>query len=111
MRIIEETLAPGAVVAEIARRHGIATSLVFTWRRQARVASSPSTVPHLVPVRIVPAEPAAERAASMEPPAAVPVRKRRGVIEIKLGDGRSVRVDENVDAEALRRVLDVLSRR
>ncbi|WP_438744257.1 transposase [Bradyrhizobium sp. U531] len=26
MRIIEETLAPGAVVTEIARRHGISTS-------------------------------------------------------------------------------------
>src|ERR1700686_2170125 len=38
MRIIEETLAPGAVVTEIARRHGIATSLVFTWRR-ARLAT------------------------------------------------------------------------
>ena len=34
MRIIEETLAPGAVVTEIARRHGIATSLVFTWRQR-----------------------------------------------------------------------------
>jgi transposase len=32
MRIIEETLAPGGVVTEIARRHGISTSLVFTWR-------------------------------------------------------------------------------
>ena len=111
MQIIEETLAPGAVVAEIARRHGIATSLVFTWRRQARVASSPSTVAHLVPVRIVPAEPVAEKAPSMEPPSAAPVRKRRGLIEIKLGDGKSIRVDENVDAEALGRVLDVLSRR
>ena len=30
MRIIEETLTPGAVVTGIARRHGIATSLVFT---------------------------------------------------------------------------------
>jgi hypothetical protein len=29
MRIIEETLAPGAAVTDIARRHGIATSLVF----------------------------------------------------------------------------------
>ena len=38
MRIIEETFAPGAVVTEIARRHGIATSLVFTWRR-ARLTS------------------------------------------------------------------------
>jgi transposase len=35
MRMIEETLAPGAVVTEIARRHGIATSLPFTWRRRA----------------------------------------------------------------------------
>jgi transposase len=111
MRIIEETLAPGAVVAEIARRHGIAASLVFTWRRQARVASSPSTVAHLVPVRIVPAELVAEKAPSMEPPSTVPIRKRRGPIEIKLGDGKSIRVDENVDAEALGRVLDVLSRR
>src|SRR6266545_3586815 len=43
MRIIEETLAPGAVVTEIARRHGIATSLVFTWRRRARVTTVAST--------------------------------------------------------------------
>src|ERR1700693_1537425 len=39
MRIIEETLAPGAVVTEIARRHGIATSLVFTWRRRGRAGA------------------------------------------------------------------------
>ena len=38
MRIIEETLAPGAVVTEIARRHGLSTSLVFTWRRRARLS-------------------------------------------------------------------------
>jgi transposase len=38
-------------------------------------------------------------------------RKRRGLIEIELGDGKRVSVDENVDAEALGRVLDVLSRR
>jgi transposase len=36
MRIIEETLAPGARVTEVARRNGIAASVVFTWRRQAR---------------------------------------------------------------------------
>src|SRR5438874_13580200 len=49
MRIIEETLAPGAVVTEIARRHGIATSLVFTWRRRARLATVASAGPRLVP--------------------------------------------------------------
>ena len=107
MRIIEETLAPGAVVTEIARRHGIATSLVFTWRRRARLATVASAGPRLVPVQVA----AAESVRSIEAPAAIPARKRRGVIEIELGDGKRVSVDENVDADALGRVLDVLSRR
>ena len=107
MRIIEETLAPGAVVTEIARRHGIATSLVFTWRRRARLATVASAGPRLVPVQVA----AADSVRSIEAPAAIPARKRRGVIEIELGDGKRVSVDENVDADALGRVLDVLSRR
>jgi transposase len=36
VRIVEETLVPGAKVTEVARRNGIAASVVFTWRRQAR---------------------------------------------------------------------------
>ena len=107
MRIIEETLAPGAVVTEIARRHGIATSLVFTWRRRSRLATVASAGPRLVPVQVA----AAESVQSIQAPAAIPARKRRGVIEIELGDGKRVSVDENVDADALGRVLDVLSRR
>jgi transposase len=35
-RIVEETLAPGAVVSEVARRHRLTPQQVFTWRRQAR---------------------------------------------------------------------------
>jgi transposase len=77
MRIIEETLAPGVVVTEIARRHG---------------------GPRLIPVRV--AASAAESVGSIEVPAAMPARKRRGLIEIELGDGNRVSVDENVDAEA-----------
>jgi transposase len=107
MRIIEETLAPGAVVTEIARRHGIATSLVFTWRRRARLATVASAGPRLVPVQVA----TAASVQSIEAPAAIPARKRRGVIEIELGDGKRFSVDENVDADALGRVLDVLSRR
>ena len=36
-RIVEETLLPGAVVSEVARRHDVAQSLLFAWRRRARV--------------------------------------------------------------------------
>jgi len=35
-RIVEETLAPGAVVSDIARQHGLRPQQVFSWRRQAR---------------------------------------------------------------------------
>src|SRR5690349_12575190 len=42
-RIVEETLVPGAVVSEIARRHGLTPQQVFTWRRQARQSSATKT--------------------------------------------------------------------
>src|SRR2546423_9329661 len=83
MRIIEETLAPGAVVTEIARRHGIATSLVFTWRRRARLATVASAGPRLVPVRVAAA--AARSGRSIEAPPAVPGRERRCPLPIQLG--------------------------
>ena len=49
-RIVEETLVPGAVVSEIARRHGLTPQQVFTWRRQERqfppqMAEDPPFVP------------------------------------------------------------------
>src|SRR5947208_4752696 len=52
-RVIEETLIPGAVVSEIARRHGLTPQQVFTWRRQARrlptpMADDPPFVPAVV---------------------------------------------------------------
>lgn len=34
-RITEEAMAPGAVVSEIARRHGMSPQHLFTWRRLA----------------------------------------------------------------------------
>jgi transposase len=40
-RIVEETIRPGASVADVARRHGLNANLVFTWRRAMQPASSP----------------------------------------------------------------------
>ena len=73
MRMIEETLAPGAVVTEIARRNGIATSLLFTWRRRARLATVASAGPQRVPVQLTPS--AAESGRSIEAPVAMRSRK------------------------------------
>jgi transposase len=111
-RIVEETLAPGAKVTEVARRNGVAASVVFTWRRQARTIEQVG--PRFAPVQIAAAEaveqnlkPASEDDRRIrQVPAA-----RNGLIEIDLGNRRRIRVDAHVDPEALARVLDVLERR
>lgn len=35
-RILTEAFAPGACVADVARRHDISTGLIYTWRRKLR---------------------------------------------------------------------------
>ena len=37
-RILEEAFAPGACVAQVARRHDVSTALVYTWRRKLSAA-------------------------------------------------------------------------
>src|SRR5208282_2793614 len=107
-RIVEETLMPGAVVCEVARRHGVAQSLLFTWRRQARAPESDRRDGSiLLPVEIG-AAPSRTEAAGQSRATASSRRAKSGVIEIELGSGSRVRVDNEVDADALRRVLNVL---
>ena len=111
VRLIEETLQAGETVCGVARRHGLAQSLLFTWRRQARAGRlGGEVVPALVPVEITSAPPAPTCAP--QPPSTPPAqRARAGIIEIELGGGCRVRVDREVDAEALQRVLELLRRR
>jgi transposase len=112
-RIVEETLMPGAVVSEIARRHRMAQSLLFTWRRLARTAGPVGRDGSiLLPVEIdATAPPPGSEAARPPRSATGGLRKRSGIIEIELGSGSRVRVDSDVDADALRRVLSVLGER
>jgi len=109
VRLVEETLQAGETVCGVARRHGVAHSLLFTWRRQARQGRlGGDTVPALVPVEITPV---AAPVSSDAPESAPAQRGRSGIIEIELGGGCRVRVDRDVDVEALQRVLDLLRRR
>jgi len=36
LRILGEAFAPGACVANVARRHDVSTGLIYTWRRKLR---------------------------------------------------------------------------
>ena len=101
LRIVEETLQPGVTVSEVARHHGLAPSVIFTWRRLAREGRLGETAgPVFMPVEITPVP-------AQAAPVASPAR-RTGLIEIVLSCGRRIRVDREVDAEALRRVLQVV---
>ncbi len=109
VRIVEESLQPGASVTVVSRRNRVSKSLVYEWRRLARSGElGADAAARFVPVEIAPpaapdATPAQDARRSLLPP-----RRRNGLIEIELDGGRRVRVDAQFDAEALRRVLDVL---
>src|SRR3569833_2466147 len=50
LRIVRETLEPGAVAKAVADRHGISTGLLFTWRKEMLATA----VSGFVPVDVVP---------------------------------------------------------
>jgi transposase len=111
VRLVEETLQAGETVCGVARRHGVAHSLLFTWRRQARQGRlGGEAVPALVPVEIT-STPAPTPTCAPQAPSLPPAQRTgTGIIEIELG-GCRVRVDRDVDTETLQRVLELLRRR
>jgi transposase len=111
LRIVAATQEPGVRVRDVAARHDLCESLVFTWRRQARqgVLVAPE-MPVFMPVQLL--EASASAAAVPVRPAATPApaapRPQSGRIEIELQDGSRVRVDHDVSLAALRRVISAL---
>jgi transposase len=115
-RIIEESFTAGAKVSDVARKHGVSRGLIFAWRKEARVDGlAIPAVPRLIPVQLAASPPLPSRVLpALAPTPPPPVRfagRKAGMIEIDLGGGKRVRVDANVDADALGRVLDVLGRK
>ena len=53
-RLASEAFAPGEIVAHVARRHGVAESCLYAWRKRfaGAVNKEPSGQPQLVPVVI-----------------------------------------------------------
>jgi len=97
-RIVAETLEPGAVVSEVARRHGLTPQQLFTWRRAARqpIVAEPMFVPAVVGS---PAAPAKQRR-----------RRRRhetAAIEVEIG-GVVVRVGPGARSTTVAAVIRAL---
>ena len=93
-RIVAETLEPGAVVAEVARRWQVCSQQVFTWRREMRAGIG-------VPLDFVPV--VVETTGSKSEPA-VPPARGTPAIEVKLA-GAVLRVAAGTDEVLLTTVL------
>jgi transposase len=121
-QVVKETLAPGASVSVVARRHGMNTNVIFRWRKQFREGQlgkgrlpAAGFVPiHVAedeaPVRALPAlrEPGGESIQVAGPAQAG--GKTPGLIEIETAGGVKLRLSGRVDDRALRRVLAAIRR-
>jgi transposase-like protein len=112
--IVMEAMQPGALVTEVARRWGIGTGLIYTWRRQMRGGEfGAMPVPAFAELTVTPPSLVAEP----EPvgaPSEVPAEASAhgpGRIEVALPCGATVRVGRDVDEAALRRVLSAVRAR
>ena len=102
--IVAASLAPGSSVSMVARHYDVNANQVFGWRKRYRDEPRGPAVrstPQLVPVMVT-----AEPDAVVTQPSTVVE-----TIEIDVAGKYRVRVGSGVDAQALRRVLDVLERR
>jgi transposase len=113
-RIVRESLEPGAVVSEVAQRHGLTRWQLYDWRRkagaagdQARPARPKRNGSTSKPVEALPAFAPVVMAAPAIPPQ--PTASEASLVEIAIG-GVSVRVRGVVEVEGLVAVLNAVRR-
>jgi transposase len=110
VRIAGETLKPGVLVQEVARRHGVKPSVVYRWRvlhkRGLLTAGARKTQVTLLPV---------ELGESSSDSGELRIASGRdesgglGAIEVEFSGGRRLRVCGVVDAQTLRQMIQGLS--
>lgn len=105
-RLVAEAFAPGAVVAHVARRHGVAESCLYAWRRQA-AGGMAGRLPHgeappiLIPVSI-------EATAPPQPEAELPSAPRStppGGAVVTFCDGTRLEISADYPAAALKALV------
>jgi transposase len=104
LRIVEESLAPGASVVEVARRHDVHRNLVTAWRRQARTG--------VLAFESGPLQRQADEvrfAAVSIAPDRQPLTAPSGTIEIEFAAGARMRITGTVDAATLSAVVAALT--
>jgi transposase len=99
-RIVDESLADGASIAEVARHYDLNANQLFTWRRQFGVAPvTPKELAPILPVTIAPDTTAADSDL-----------RSTAQMEIVLAEGDRIIVWADVETAALSRVVKALRR-
>ena len=104
LAVLRDAFGPEGCIRTAVERHDVGSGSIYTWRRQAMSGE-------LAGVRKLP-EPAFAEVRISEPPALpAPIAPLvPGLIGIELPSGIKVTVDATVDADALSRVIGVLTR-
>jgi transposase len=103
-RIVEEAMAPGASVAQVARLHGVNANQVFAWRRQyqaGELVAAGTGGPKLLPVIV---------ADSAEQEANEDADVRGGSIHIEFPGRALVSIEAGVDPALAAAVIERLAR-
>ena len=97
--ILAEARESTTTISAVARRHGLHTSLLFRWRRDARNeehARPPAPRPAFIPL-------------ALPAPTSMPVAEAAsGAIDIEMAGGHRIRVGTGVDPAVLRGVIEAL---
>jgi transposase len=112
--IVQETLAPGAIVTVVARRHEIGTGLLYSWRKQALAGAMAGFMPVQLPAAATPSALAGPTDASSSisvTPTPAEKSGTGGIIEVVLPSGVRLRIGGEVDGRTLRLVLAALEHR
>ena len=96
LAVVLEVGVDGASVTSVAQRHELTRQQIYTWRRELRLKGMllPSTGVVFLPVESTSVQAAPPSGMSCEVTAP-------GIIELRLGNGRSLRFDSGLDPDRL----------
>lgn len=107
-RIVAEASAPGVCASEVARRYDMQPQQLFQWRREFRERQGAHGADRFAAVRLISGHDAGRE---HEPEQAEPdERQSAGTVEIRLDQGRVLRVRETISPQALMRLVAAVER-
>jgi transposase len=115
LRIVAEADEPGAKVAEVARRHEISRSILWTWRKQARAGRlTMSDLPAFLPVVVDAVSATDAPIAAVSAPSAAPLTTDappppdQRMITITIANGTRLEISAALSLPALSCIIGAL---